>query len=74
MSPPWGEGEEAEGQPFLMPPTHFVSRPDLPHLHRRLETEAGDFYIYLVVPISASDFGVQAGRGGWESFTTGSCT
>lgn len=48
--PPWGEGEEAEGQPFLMPPTGFISRPDLPLVHQRLETEPGYFCIYLAVP------------------------
>lgn len=73
FSTPWGEGEEAEGQPFLMPPTHFISRLDLPLLHQRLETEPGYFYICLVVPnLCLRHFG--AGGGGCENFTFGGCT
>lgn len=33
-----------------MPPTHFVSRPDLLLLHQRPQTEPGYFCIYLMVP------------------------
>lgn len=53
-----------------MPFTHFISRPDLPLLHQRLETEPGYFCICLVVPnLCLRHFG--AGGGGCENLPLG---
>lgn len=55
MSPHWGKGEEVEGQPELMPPTHFVFRPDLLLLHQRWRQSLNIFVFTWRCPVSASD-------------------
>lgn len=64
--PSLGRGRRG-GLPFLVPHTHFVSRPDLLLLHQRLEAELGYFSIYLMMPNQSlpdtSEFNLEAVAG-----------